>query len=698
MNTIEYAPFTFDDTSIVSGKIASKNALMFDSLEPDELTVEVVSNDTGRRKLLTVEEEWYTTVDGRGYVVMTNDIRNFTYGDPVYYYFDGVLKGKYFIRSVERLSINHFRLSAYSVVGLWTSIQHFGGIYSGETAGEIIADLLQGFSYTISSDVASVPLYGYLPIASIRDNLRQVLFALGASLVKDSNGNPRFKFLENLTPVTLSDDRIFIGGKLNYKTPATDIRVIEHSYYISDYDIEVSLFDNTDGSGTAVNKLVTFDEPCHNLVANGLTIVSSGANHAYVTGTGTLTGKKYTHTTNIFTVPTGRSGETNIAEIKSATLVSAANSANVAARVAEYKGSAEEVSYGITLGTDDVKPATLVTFTDPYGDESTGIITTMNVTMSGKPKGDCVIVKGYTPAHFGNNFENVAVITSSQTWSIPAGKEIIRVVLGQGGQAGQNGATGGSGFTPSWSYDPPAAGGDGGSGGNGGEGGKVFVTDIRNPSGSIVFNIGAGGTAGDGSGALGNEGGETTATYNGFTYTTVDGAIPPEGYRDVMNGITYSVVGVGGLSGANGGTASVGEDLTYGGETWTGGAMGNGYRSSGSKTRYANGGSGGGAAYGGNGENGGDYDWHRASSTVGYYVGGDGGKGGDAAQLPYTPRLGSGGIGGCGGGGGGTGGRYYYEDASSTSDYDASGYGSDGSGGAFSLGGNGGGGYALIFY
>ena len=83
MNTIEYAPFTFDDTSIVSGSIASKNALMFDSLEPDELTVEVVSNDTGRRKLLTVDREWYTPVDNRGYVLMTNDLRKFTYGDPV---------------------------------------------------------------------------------------------------------------------------------------------------------------------------------------------------------------------------------------------------------------------------------------------------------------------------------------------------------------------------------------------------------------------------------------------------------------------------------------------------------------------------------------------------------------------------------------------------------------------------------------
>ena len=700
MNLINYSPYQFDDTSIVSGSVAMENALMFDSLQPDELTVEVISNDTGKRKLLTVDHEWYTTVNNRGYVLLTNDIRNFTYGDPVLYYYDGVLQGKYFIRSVERLSVDHFRLSAYSAVGLWTNIQHFGGIYSGTTAGTIIADLLTGFTYSIDPDVAAVPMYGYLPIASIRDNLRQVLFAIGASLVKDSNGDPKFVFLNGLSPVAVSDERIYIGGKLTYKTPATEVVVTEHSYYESAYDIQVSLFDNTDGSGTASNKLVTFKNPCHNLATTGtLTINSYGANHAYVTGTGVLSGYEYTHTTKVFSVPTGVQGETNTATIDKATLLSPANSANIAARVAAYNSTAEEVSYGIVMDNDDIKPTSLISFTDPYGDASQGIIATMNITMSGKSKADCKIVKGYVPSHFGNNFENVALITSSTTWTIPAGKEIIRVVLGQGGQAGQNGFDGEDGYTPTFSFDPAPHGGTGGGGGAGGSAGKVFVTDIHNPSGTITFTIGAGGTAGSGSGALGNEGGHSTANYNGAGYTSADGAIPNEGYRDVLNGITYSEIGVEGLSGADGGVNSRGQDYTYNGTTWVGGAMGQGYRSNGSKTRYANGGSGGGAAYGADGNNGGDYHWHSAGQYVGYYTGGAGGDGADASQLSYTPNYGSGGIGGCGGGGGGTGGYYYYENASSQNpDYDAKGYASDGSGGAGSNGGTGGGGYALVFY
>lgn len=665
------------------------NALMFDTLNPDELEVEVVSNDTGKRKLLTVDREWYTTVDNRGYVLMTNDLRQFTYGDPVLYYYDGVLQGKYYIRSVDRLSVDHFKLSAFSAVGMWASIQHFGGIYDGDTAGSVIADLLTGFTYTIDPDVAAVPLYGYLPIASVRDNLQQVLFAIGASLMKNSSGNPHFKFLQNVPTIPVGDDRIFIGGKLNYKTPATSIRVTEHSYYISSYDVEVSLFDNTDGSGTADNKLVTFDEPCHNLVATGLTLGANGANYAYVTGTGTLTGKKYTHTQKIFSVPTGASGEPSEAKIEKATLVSPVNSANVAARVSDYKGTAEEVACGIVMDTDDIKPASLITFTDPYGDATQGFVATMNITMSGKSKADCTIVKNYIPSHFGNNFSNVKLITYNQTWTPPAGTELIRLVLGQGGQAGQNGFDGGRSIYPTWSWETEVAAGVGGSGGQGGQCGKVTVVDIANPT-TLTFSIGAGGVAAEGSGALGNDGGETTATMNGAVYSSEDGAIPPDGYRDVMSGITYSEMGISGVDGANGGAATMqpGENFTYNGQTWYGGSAGQGYSSS---RGYAWGGSGGGAAYGGNGENGENYDWH----SSGYAYGGDGGKGADAQTIPYTPQYGSGGVGGSGGGGAGQGGYSNYERSDG---YVARGWQGDNGGGAGSLGGTGGSGYALIFY
>lgn len=668
MNVIDYSPYNFDDSSIVSGSVAMSNALMFDTLNPDELEVEVVSNDTGKRKLLTVDREWYTTVDNRGYVLMTNDLRQFTYGDPVLYYYDGVLQGKYYIRSVDRLSVDHFKLSAFSAVGMWASIQHFGGIYDGDTAGDVIADLLTGFTYTIDPDVAAVPLYGYLPIASVRDNLQQVLFAIGASLMKNSSGNPHFKFLRNVPTINVSDERIFIGGKLNYKTPATSIRVTEHSYYISSYDVEVSLFDNTDGSGTADNKLVTFDEPCHNLVATGLTLGANGANYAYVTGTGTLTGKKYTHTQKIFSVPTGASGEPSEAKIEKATLVSPVNSANVAARVSDYKGTAEEVACGIVMDTDDIKPASLITFTDPYGDATQGFVATMNITMSGKSKADCTIVKNYIPSHFGNNFTSFQLFTTNGTYTATK-TGVIRIVLCQGGQGGQGGSRGSNGDC--------GEAGSGGGGGNGGLAGKLFVTDLNVTAGdSLPYTIGTGGAGGTGQTSSstpptdGADGTHSTITYNGAVYTSEDGASPANGYVNILSGLVYAENGEDGIDGANGGGSNEqGGSVTYGGTTWTGGSPVSGI---GSKS----GAGGGGAAYGTNGSN--------ASSGSSYNTGG---YGATAVMRVVSASLGSGGVGGNGGGGAGAGG------------YDRSicWGGAIGSGGSGSDGNNGGNGFIIVF-
>ena len=833
MNLINYAPYKFDDSSIVSGNVAMENALMFDSLQPDELTVEVISNATGKKKLLTVDLDWYTTVDNRGYVVYDGDLRKFTYGDPVYYYYDGALQGKFYIRSVERLSVDHFRLSAFSAVGMWASIQDFGGVYTGQTVGSVVDEIINGgtnyissygstdsddgitytknadgswtvngtataasaitvyssasmptgmekgkaywvsidnggapvelrvmalasdgnkitrtfdsstisvpvsttafrvvlyvangetinnqkvtisitkapkryFDYTIDPDVASVLVYGWLPVASVRDNLQQVLFSIGASLMKNSDGNPHIKFLQNLHTTPIGDDRIYIGGQLTYKSPSTTVRVTEHAFYKSNLDVRESLFDNRDGqSGTAVDQLITFDSPHYDLEwtpSSGTTVsVGGGDNYYFANGNGVLTGKPYTHTTRVFTVPTGADGEPKEAKVEKATLVSPLNSANVAARLADYQATAEEVACGIMMSDDNIKCGSLISFNDPYGEPTEGLISKMNVTMSGKSKADCTIIKGYMPSHFGSNFKSVDIFTTeseSFTWTVPSSTSLIRIVLGQGGQAGQNGYNGTSSTTVETSTSGSTEPGVGGAAGSAGAAGKVYSVDITNPTGTITFSIGNGGSPNNGEGATGSNGGHTTASYGGTTYTSNSGSIPPEGYRNLITGTTYSIVGIDGVAGANGADKATGNNrkggnVTYENRTWTGGNNG-GYIETENINydRWAWGGAGGGAAYGANGGNGND-GYINSSAR---YMGGAGGDGGNALQMVFTPTLGSGGAGGCGGGGGGCPGLSM-DDRRTFADGYA--YGTDGSGGSFSKGTMGGGGYALVFY
>ena len=688
MNIINYERTNYTDAAIVRGNVEMEQSMMFDTLVPDELTVEVISDYLGDRKLLTSELAWYHTVNDEGYIVAVGDIRKFTYGDPVMYYYNGVLQGKYFVHNVERLSVDHFRLSAYSAVGMWASIQHLGGLYNGETVGEVIADLLNGFDYTIDNDVASVPIYGWLPIATIRDNLQQVLFSVGASLMKNANGDPHIQYLDTETYTPVGDDRIFIGGQLTYRTPATMVAVTEHAFYETEFDIETLLFDNTDGSGAALNKIVTFSEPCHNVTASGLTIVESGANYAIVTGVGTLTGKKYTHTTRRVEISTERTGEAREAKVENAYLVSAANSANVASRVANYEATAEEVACGIVMSDDNIKPGRLVTFNDPYGEETSGIISKMNITMSGKSKADCTIIKGYKPSDFGNNYENVDILTQDGTWTIPEGVDRIRIVLIGGGQAGQRGGNGRSGNQGAY--------GRGGQGGSGGYGGSVWLMDFDNPT-DVAITLGAGGAS------AGSHGTATTATMGGNTYSSADGAPSPNGYREILNNVIYATRGGNGINGEDGGSGGrsshqrgyPGDDLTYNGQTWYGRAGGSGGSN---EYGYYCGGGGGGAAYGGNGHSGNNgkagepvYPGGPRSANSG----GTGGAGGDAINLPIVAGYGCGGNGGNGGGGGGGGG---YVSDSQKFEPGGDGYVSGGSGGSGSPGNAGGAGIALIYY
>lgn len=229
------------------------------------------------------------------------DLTGLPYGEAVTYTHDNVLIGKFFLSSVKRVGASIYDLSCVSAVGLLAGSMHLGGLYTGQTAAVVLADIIGGMAeYTVDDKVKSVKVYGWLPYATRRDNLHQLLFAVGASITKTVAGTLNIKYLTANDPKFISTDRLYAGGSIDHSTPATEAQVTEHVYFASANDQTNTLFDNTDGSGTANNQLVTFDGPHHNLTASsGLTIVSSGVNHAVLTGTGTLTGKAYSHQTKI---------------------------------------------------------------------------------------------------------------------------------------------------------------------------------------------------------------------------------------------------------------------------------------------------------------------------------------------------------------------------------------------------------------
>lgn len=138
-------------------------------------------------------------------------------------------------------------------------------------------------------------------------------------------------------------------------------------------------------------------------------------------------------------------------------------------------------------------------------------------------------------------FTEFAVITESGKWKAPANVKdnLLRVVIGQGGQGGSrghDGYVGGSGFIPG----SGVTAGYGEQGLNG-VGGKVWFGTINiNPEQEFDVYLGQGGAASNTVGVAGAMGEESTFGV----YTSANGQLYPNGYTDIANGQSFARTGV----------------------------------------------------------------------------------------------------------------------------------------------------------
>lgn len=685
-NSIIYGDRTFTNLDVKEGRTTSERSPIGDVLTIDTLEFDVVSEDT----------------------TLTDFIRN----TPLTFFHDDEQMGIFYVQKISRTSINTYHFACTSTVGLLDETYHDGGIYTGETVREVCTDICSPLTCYVKSNIANIKLYGWLPIATRRENLAQVLFAVGATLKVDYNGAIRIEGLWDGQSSEITASEMYAGGSVEYATPVTEVVVTEHAYSQSATET-TELFKGTTSAGDKI----TFDEPCYDLVASGFSILASGANWATVSaGSGVLTGKKYTHVTRQVMQqikPKTRELVTqsdNTVKVENAMLVSLANATAIAERLAEYYSHNERINNRIAIKREI--PGDVVQIAHPYGGTVSGFIESVDITVSGKLAAEESVLVGYKPQDIGKQeyYDTVEVLTEDGTWTVPENVTSARIVLiggGGGGSCGNKGADGEKG-----GMGGMGTGGAGGAGGTGGTGGKIYSAEIKvTPGDSFSAQIGVGGTGGvysdeaNTSGALG-----TDTTFG--TMTSANGSSADIGFTDPVNAKTYAKTGDTGRNGGNGGNGGTldstealkgknGENvLEYtGGE----GASGAHRKYSGSNSAYvgttatSGGGGGGGAAAGNNGSNGDTphISWTHfdTSEQKGYgYLcsGGNGGNGGDATIIPPTAIVpGTGGTGGAGGGGGGGGGK-----AQATDVWHHVG----GTGGAGSNGGDGAPGCVLIYY
>lgn len=533
INRIEYNGRTFYQNDIKNGNMYVAASLLSEQLEINTLEFDLVSDDTS--------------------------LTNFKRNDKLTYYYDGRQMAIFYLQSVERTGPRMYHFSANSAIGLLTEGQHYGGIYTGQTVEEVLPDILGTVPYIIKSNLKDVKLYGWLPVAQPRDNLSQVLFAIGATVKTDLDGYLRIEsFWDSVSSIT-GRDRIYSGAKVGYTPAVTQVVVTEHQYVEGAESMQ--LFEGT----TAAGDIITFNEPMHSLAASGFTILESGANYAKVSaGSGTLTGKKYIHNTRQIAKTVATAQTPNVKTVESATLISLTNSQSTAERLVNYYKWLETVDAAVVYKGE--KPGDRVQIYHPYDKtDVTGCLQSADITLSNVLKAQEKVLVGYVPPMVGDivTYDHREVLTGNGTFHVPDGVTSVRAVLiggGTGGQGGYDGEAGGSAnqatAAPGGSASTPGGkGGDGGQKGSGGAGGNVLTIDLTIPEGvsSLEYACGAGGTGGTVNGGAGGVGGNTTLTLAGETHSSAEGSGSSIGYVDTQTGETFALPGSDGHQGGKGG-------------------------------------------------------------------------------------------------------------------------------------------------
>ena len=537
-------------------------------------------------------------------------------------------------------------VASYSVDPVWVTIRQ----------GQV--NVLSNITYLDGADNFLVS--GWLPVATKRELLYYLLFAMSLNMRSNSSGNLVIGGLSDVEVGNIPDSDIYMSGTEKPVEKTKTIAVTEHVY--TQTTTSAVVFDNTTAAQPMTNAIVQFENApvvSSSITPNGLTVTAQNCNAAIVTGNGTLTATLIDHARVVHEYVVSPDLDGRDVNVSSDTLITYLTVQNVMDRLkAFYNNTVTRIDNAIVYGGQQCGNKYL--FNSPFGDAVSAFLSKISASVSTFAKLMCIFYKNYVPPVIGSTYSNYVLLTGSGTWTVPAGVTQFKAVLIGGGNGGDSGFAGEDG--PKMTYMSTTTPAEGGSYGANGAGGKIYEVDVTSPAASYNYSCGTGGSGGavcssHNANNAGSAGGNTTFGLNssasGYTYAN--------GHQNLLNGLVYG----GNLipwnansgSGGDGGWIEVDQDnnLTYHdgenaynyrtGATYQGGATSQWVSWNGRL-----GGGGGGASASGDGE---------SPLTVDYTNGGAGGKGADGANQTGNPLnivptyYGFGGIGGIGGGGGG---------------------------------------------
>lgn len=236
------------------------------------------------------------------------------------------------------------RFSFIDLIGILDKTSFYNGaVYENEKAGVIIESIMESCGvtdYTISEDVYSIRLNGWLGIQSHRAALQQVMFACGAVADCSRSSGIRIYRPDKYVSHTVGLDRRFMGTKITLDEYISDVSV-DYTQYVP----EGSAAQVYKGVlSTGINR-IDFSQPylAGSLAVNKGNLVKASANYVVVSVEEEteciITGRKYAAVKNSCTagipvVATGKSRKTK--KYSGCTVMDAALAKEAAERILDY--------------------------------------------------------------------------------------------------------------------------------------------------------------------------------------------------------------------------------------------------------------------------------------------------------------------------------------------------------------------------
>ena len=235
----------------------------------------------------------------------TDIIYSFQSKQPLSINFNGKLKATTFVKKSTRKASFLWQIQAEDYIGLLDSIPYYGGIYSGEKAIDVLADI---FAYAkvpfkVDDVFNDATIYGYIPYTTCRDAIMQVAFAIRAVVDTSNSDVVKIFALDNEIKQVVPLSRIMQGQNFADEDTVTGVEVAMHTYTPISESTELY---KASESGTGQNIFIKFSEPIHSLkITNGSFAIDENGkelkhtNYAVINAESdcVLSGKKYEHTT-----------------------------------------------------------------------------------------------------------------------------------------------------------------------------------------------------------------------------------------------------------------------------------------------------------------------------------------------------------------------------------------------------------------